>query len=113
VYVLLNDIPRSLFMTPYLLGLFIILVTGACSGDADESRFSTAQDATDVTTKVPEQAGSSGRTSGKMVEGFPFPTGPVSVVTVAFNPPRDHVASTGAYLPVNGKPTLVFVDSIW
>jgi hypothetical protein len=36
-------------------------------------------------------------------------------VTVAGNyePPEDHVPSTGAYLPANGKPTLVFVDAIW
>ena len=30
-----------------------------------------------------------------------------------YQPPEDRVASTGAYLPSNGKPTLVFVDAIW
>lgn len=101
----------------HLLGFLIILVAGACSGEADGSRFSTelstGQDAADATTKVSEEAGSSELTSGKIVVGFPFPTGPVSVVAVGFKPPRDRVVSTGAYLPVNGKPTLVFVDSIW
>ncbi len=42
-----------------------------------------------------------------------FPTGPAVLVEVGYEPPRDHVASTGAYLPANGKPTLVFVDAIW
>jgi len=30
-----------------------------------------------------------------------------------YEPPADRVPSTGAYLPSNGKPTLVFVDAIW
>jgi len=29
-----------------------------------------------------------------------------------YRPPTDRVASAGAYLPMNGKPTLVFVDAI-
>jgi hypothetical protein len=35
------------------------------------------------------------------------------IVPVGYEPPDSYVASTGAYLPVNGKPTLVFVDAIW
>lgn len=42
-----------------------------------------------------------------------FPTGPAVLVEEGFEPPEDRVASTGAYLPVNGKPTLVMVDAIW
>ncbi len=42
-----------------------------------------------------------------------FPTGPAVTVPVSYEPPRDRVASTGAYLPANGKPTLVYVDAIW
>lgn len=34
-------------------------------------------------------------------------------VAVGPQPPRNRVASTGAHLPANGKPTLVFVDAIW
>ncbi|MGE3960660.1 MAG: TlpA family protein disulfide reductase [Dehalococcoidia bacterium] len=44
---------------------------------------------------------------------FDFPTGPAVLVEVGYEPPGDHVPSTGAYLPANGKPTLVFVDAIW
>lgn len=34
-------------------------------------------------------------------------------VPQGYEPPKDRVASTGATVPVNGKPTLVFVDAIW
>ncbi len=42
-----------------------------------------------------------------------FPTGPAVTVPMSYEPPEDRVASTGAYLPANGKPTLVYVDAIW
>ena len=42
-----------------------------------------------------------------------FPTGPAVLVAADFEMPEDRVASTGAYIPSNGKPTLVFVDAIW
>ncbi len=42
-----------------------------------------------------------------------FPTGPAVLVPDGYQPPGDRVDSTGAYVPANGKPTLVFVDAIW
>ncbi len=42
-----------------------------------------------------------------------FPTGPAVTVPMSYEPPEDRVASTGAYLPANSKPTLVYVDAIW
>ena len=42
-----------------------------------------------------------------------FPTGPSVLVPPAYDPPDDGVDSTGAYLPVNGKPTLVYLHAIW
>ena len=42
-----------------------------------------------------------------------FPTGPAVMVVAGYEPPTDRVDSTGAFLPANGKPTLVFVDAIW
>ena len=42
-----------------------------------------------------------------------FPTGPVVSIPAGFQPSQDHVDRTGAYLPANGKPTLVYVDAIW
>ena len=44
---------------------------------------------------------------------FGFPTGPAAVVPAGYRAPVDYVPSTGAFLPANGKPTLVFVDAIW
>ncbi|MDO9444374.1 MAG: hypothetical protein Q7K37_03590 [Dehalococcoidia bacterium] len=44
---------------------------------------------------------------------FAFPTGPAVVVEAGYAPPEDRVPSTGAFLPANGKPTLVYVDAIW
>ena len=45
--------------------------------------------------------------------GLDFPTGPAVLVSADYQYPGDRVDSTGAYLPANGKPTLVFVDAIW
>ncbi len=42
-----------------------------------------------------------------------IPTGEAVTVPPGYEPPFDRIDSTGAYLPVNGKPTLVFVDVIW
>ena len=42
-----------------------------------------------------------------------IPTGEAVTVPPGYEPPLDHIDSTGAHLPVNGKPTLVFVDAIW
>lgn len=42
-----------------------------------------------------------------------IPTGPAVTVAAGYASPEDHVPSTGAWLPDNGQPTLVFVDAIW
>ena len=42
-----------------------------------------------------------------------FPTGPAVLVPAGFQFSSERVDSTGAYVPANGKPTLVFVDAIW
>lgn len=42
-----------------------------------------------------------------------LPTGPAVTVAAGYASPEDHVPSTGAWLPDNGQPTLVFVDAIW
>jgi hypothetical protein len=44
---------------------------------------------------------------------YDFATGAAVTVPSGYAYPQDHVPSTGAYLPVNGQPTLVFVDAIW
>lgn len=42
-----------------------------------------------------------------------FPTGPAVLVAADYAPPKGKVDSTGAFIPANGKPTLVWVDAIW
>ena len=38
---------------------------------------------------------------------------PTVIVSATYEIPKDYVDNTGAYIPRNGKPTVVFVDSIW
>ncbi len=35
------------------------------------------------------------------------------LIAAGYDSPSNRVDSTGAYLPVNGLPTVVFVDAIW
>jgi hypothetical protein len=42
-----------------------------------------------------------------------LPTGPAVLLPAGYEPPADRVISTGAFIPSNGKPTLVFVDAVW
>ena len=42
-----------------------------------------------------------------------IPTGPAVTMAAGYASPEDHVPSTGAWVPDNGQPTLVFVDAIW
>ena len=82
---------RSLINGRRLVALLIpaaVLVLGACS----------ASGAGDEPPAAPTAI--AGQTA------FDFPTG-------GYRAPVDYVPSTGAFLPANGKPTLVFVDAIW
>lgn len=51
--------------------------------------------------------------SEAVAPAYDFATGPAVLVSNSFEPSKERVDSTGAYLPTNGKPTLVFVDAIW
>ena len=89
---------RSLINGRRLVALLIpaaVLVLGACA----------SSDAGDQPPAAPTAI--AGQT------GFDFPTGPASVVPAGYRAPVEYVPSTGAFLPANGKPTLVFVDAIW
>ncbi|MYA20066.1 MAG: hypothetical protein F4Z25_07360 [Chloroflexi bacterium] len=72
----------------------------ACTGGDDDDAGSAAP-STAAEPAAPVDSGSG------------FPTGPAVLVAADYRYPDDRVASTGAYLPANGKPTLVFVDAIW
>lgn len=92
-----------------LLMFAAALVVGCSSGDSDAP--APVSDApTGGATVGAEQSAVS--QTGPAVTG-PAVTGPAVTVPAGYTPPDDRVDSTGAYLPVNGNPTLVFVDAIW
>ena len=84
---------RGLFALSLATLIAIAAVTAGC-GSSDAPR-----------TPAGDAAGSA--------QVFSFPTGPAVLVPAGYAAPTDHVDSTGAHLPANGKPTLVLVDAIW
>ena len=75
----------------------------------------TANDSTPPATTAATDTSAAGASDGATSEPatYDFPTGEPILVAVDYAHPNDHVDNTGAYLPTNGKPTLVFVDAIW
>ena len=75
------------------LGLaLLVALAAACSGGGDPS------------TAVPSKS---------TAEVGALPSGPAVLVANGYQAPNDKVDSTGAFVPANGKPTLVWVDAIW
>ena len=93
-------------LIPALASLALV---AACTGGDAPAPTATPQPA--VTTATPEATATPSPTPTP--ESYAFPTGPAVLVAADFEMPEDRVASTGAYIPSNGKPTLVFVDAIW
>lgn len=85
-------------------GLFALLAA-ACGGGATARPAATVVEAA---TPAPDV-----RTSIAPAATAAFPGGAAVTVPPGYQLPADRVDSTGAYLPVNGKPTLVYVDAIW
>lgn len=85
------------------------LIAAACSGGGGDapppSAPATSAPATATQAATPTVAATAA--------SYGFRTGPAVSVAADYRPPGDRVPSTGAYLPANGKPTLVFVDAIW
>ena len=95
-----------------LLALACAALAAACTGGGGEGAPApTATPEPAVTTATPEATATATPTATP--EAYAFPSGPAVLVAADYEPPTDRVASTGAYLPSNGKPTLVFVDAIW
>ena len=110
------------------LGL-VALVAAGCSGGGGEEpaplSTATATEAAPLSTATPSEAAPLSTATPseaaplataaptEAVGALGFPTGPAVTVAADYAPPADHVPSTGAYLPANGKPTLVYVDAIW
>ncbi len=101
---------RRALVLPIAVGIFALLAAACGSGSTEATSAPEAPSSTvgSAATEVPSDAGvSSGAAS------YDFPTGEPVLVPVGYTHPRDHVDNTGAFLPTNGKPTLVFVDAIW
>ena len=99
------------------LGAAAALLAAACSGDDDDALgagdpAATAQPAATATAAPAVQATAPPEATAAVAERS-FPTGPAVTVAADYVIPDDRVDSTGAYLPANGKPTVVFVDAIW
>ncbi len=95
-----------------LLALACAALAAACTGGGGgEAPAPTATPEPTVTTATPEATAT--QTATPTPPAYDFPSGPAVLVAADYAPPEDRVASTGAYLPSNGKPTLVFVDAIW
>ena len=92
-----------------LLALACAALAAACTGGGAPEPAATPEPA--VTTATPEATAT--RTATPTPAAYDFPTGPAVLVAADYVAPGDRVASTGAYIPSNGKPTLVFVDAIW
>lgn len=95
---------RSFARAPFVgLALLGVLVAAAACGTGAGDADTTGAVAPNATVTPPAATPAP----------YAFPTGPAVTVPVGYTLPRDRVDSTGAHLPVNGKPTLVFVDAIW
>ena len=96
-------LPRSLT----LAALALLAVAAVACGGSSEVTPSATPSMTPEGTSDDSAAGAVGTLE------FPYATGPAVLVPDGYEPPGDRVASTGAFIPANGKPTLVFVDAIW
>ncbi len=91
----------------------LVLLFAACGGGTS--------DADAVTARLPEEGEATSSEAASGVETsneaaapeLPYATGPAVLIAAGYEPPTNRVDSTGAFLPANGKPTLVFVDAIW
>jgi hypothetical protein len=87
--------------------ILLVALTAACSS-GDEAASTPAEQTSGAASTA---AGTTSR--GGAASGVDFPTGPAVLVAQGYTPLKDRIDNTGAYLPANGKPTLVFVEAIW
>lgn len=94
----------------------LALLVMACSGSGGSDSAAGGQAGEDPTSaERPTESPTDDDVSASAVPdaGDLATTREAVLVEPGYQPPDDHVPSTGAYLPANGKPTLVFVDAIW
>ena len=102
----LQDLKSASLSVSVILTL-IVVVSVACARTVEPEPELRSDAVAQVVREMPvEKLKSSDRT-------YEDSTDQAVVVPVGYQAPKERVANTGAYLPKNGKPTLVFVDSIW
>lgn len=89
-----------------IMAVAIALFALACGGGSPEATSTPEVRSTDPTAGADDGGGAA-------APAFDFPTGEAVLVAADYTHPDDHVDNTGLSLPVNGKPTVVFVDAIW
>ena len=106
-------IRRPILIVSAVLAGLLLLACGGSSGETSPTVAATGAPATaEAPAATPLESPSEVAATGS-ADDLPYATGPAVVVAAGYEPPDDRVDSTGAYLPSNGKPTLVFVDAIW
>ncbi len=97
---------------PVILAVIAVLAAACGGGPAVESARDLPADDSPPAATVATAAPTTDTRSSDPVT-YDFPTGEPVLVAAGYTHPTDRVDNTGAYLPTNGKPTLVFVDAIW
>lgn len=94
-----------------LTARFLVALAVACGGGAPAAVSTEATPAAEGA--VTSQAPSAPSRAEPVASEFAFPTGSAVTIAAGYESPGDIIDSTGAYLPANGKPTLVYTDAIW
>lgn len=103
---------RAALPVVVLAALLLVACTGGATDDAIDGEPASSQtEPTEPRTADPGSPGAPATPAVLVDSGLPV--GPAVTVEQGYEPPNDHVPSTGAHLPANGKPTLVYVDAIW
>ena len=94
------------------VALLVLLFT-ACGGGTSDADAVTARVSGEGEATTPEVASGVETSIEAAAPELPYATGPAVLISAGYEAPTNRVDSTGAFLPANGKPTLVFVDAIW
>lgn len=89
-----------------------VLFTACTAGGTDDGGAAAVERSADRAPGI-EAAGATAGAGGDAAISPAAAGRPAVTVPAGYVPPGDRVDSTGAYVPVNGKPTLVYVDAIW
>ena len=90
-----------------------VLAAACTSGATSDSNGSTSAGGSREGGSAASSSSSAPAPTSAVTSDLGFPTGPALLVAADYQAPKGKVDSTGAFIPANGKPTLVWVDAIW